>query len=69
MDLPRKNNGRLPRPAFADCLCVCGVALTGQESDAIFGHFGQMGQINYMDFVREIRGCLHRIRRQLVAQV
>lgn len=60
--------GKLPLASFEEALHACGISTTAKESDAIFGHFAYNGQVDYMAFVREVRGSLHRLRKQLVIQ-
>ena len=65
----QRRQGKLPLSSFEKALRACGISMTDVESDAIFGHFATNGNVDYMAFVREVRGSLHRLRRQLVMQV
>jgi Ca2+-binding EF-hand superfamily protein len=65
----QRRQGKLPLSTFEDSLRACGISVTAAESDAIFGHFANNGNVDYMAFVREVRGSLHRLRRQVVLQV
>ena len=51
--------GKLAMGTFEQCLHACGISVTPAESDAIFGHFSVNGNVDYMAFVREVRGSLH----------
>ena len=64
----QRRMGKLPMAPFEDCLCACGVSVMPNESDAIFGHFATSGNVDYVAFVREVRGSLNRLRRQLVVR-
>jgi len=64
-----QRQGRLPLATFEESLRACGISLTSMENDAIFGHFANTGNIDYMAFVREVRGSLHRLRKQRLMQV
>mmetsp|Transcript_37314 Transcript_37314/g.117566 ORF Transcript_37314/g.117566 Transcript_37314/m.117566 type:complete len:415 (-) Transcript_37314:274-1518(-) len=66
-DLSRK--GLISLAHFSDSLRACGLSLSSDELDAIFAHFGQQGLLNYLAFVREVRGSLRRNRRVIVEEV
>jgi Ca2+-binding EF-hand superfamily protein len=66
--IDQRRSGKLSLALFEESLHACGISTTAKESDAIFGHFAHMGQVDYLAFVREVRGSLHRLRKQLVLQ-
>mmetsp|Transcript_2164 Transcript_2164/g.4985 ORF Transcript_2164/g.4985 Transcript_2164/m.4985 type:complete len:518 (+) Transcript_2164:29-1582(+) len=66
-DVSRK--GLISLANFSDSLRACGVSLSSDELDALFAHFGQQGMLNYLAFVREVRGSLRRNRRVVVEEV
>mmetsp|Transcript_26997 Transcript_26997/g.52624 ORF Transcript_26997/g.52624 Transcript_26997/m.52624 type:complete len:517 (+) Transcript_26997:234-1784(+) len=60
------NKGIVPLYDFKAVLPQAGVGVSGAESDALFAHFGKGGDVEYVAFVRELRGCLNKFRQVVV---
>merc|ERR1712166_855593 len=60
----RQRQGKLSLATFEESLRACGISVTTMESDAIFRHFANNGNVDFTAFVREVRGSLHQLRKQ-----
>uniref|UniRef100_A0A7S0VXZ6 EF-hand domain-containing protein n=1 Tax=Hemiselmis tepida TaxID=464990 RepID=A0A7S0VXZ6_9CRYP len=64
----RGGGGCVSLQDFKRVLPQCGVGVSDREMDALFSHFGKRGEVDYAAFVRELRGCLNKLREALVRE-
>lgn len=68
-DYDRVGQGTVHVGDFEDAVAGCGLHFSPAEMDALLSHFARSGYIPYVAFVREVRGNLHRLRRNKVIAV